>query len=223
MKQNSRAFVGFPCLAVGAIMLAFFAFTSSSRADVETVVNNLGSSGTYVSGFPLGQVFTMSSTAGELNSLTLQMYANPPGGAEIDLYTVSSGQPNSLLSVLGSITTSVTGNGQNLAVVLTSFPNLTADTQYAIVVQSPSSGLLAWDQVNNTSSGGTGSALGGQYYESGGVWYLRSDVNSFQMELQTTPVPEVPATGLVMGIGVLAIAVGNILRRKLRPAVSSIA
>lgn len=216
MKKNLGMFFGLSRCGMGAVLLGLCAFTPVSRAAV--VVNNTGGNSSYTGGVPLGEVFTMSGTSGDLTSLTLQLFSSAGGVAEVDLYSVILGAPSSELYVLGNVSP---GTGNNQIVAVSSLNNvlLNANATYAIVLQAPSSGSMAWDAISGTVSGGTGPALGGEYYQSGGVWYSSNPSASFQMNLQTTAVPEVPMTGVVMGFGALAIALG----RKLRLAVSNIA
>ena len=129
--------------------------------------------------------------------------------------------PNSLITSLGTVSGGTTGDGQLIAVSSLVNQALTANTEYAIVMQT-STGTVSWDNTPSAASGGTGT-LGLAYFYNGNSWGTVPDNNYFQMNLQTTPVPEVPMTGVVMGFGALAIAVGHTLRRKFRPAVSNIA
>jgi hypothetical protein len=143
------------------------------------------------------------------------------GTAAVDLFNVSGVAPTTLAAVLGSVTTTSAGNPVTIAVNLTSNPLFTAGGSYAIALAYPAtpSASLSWDYTTTAGSGGTGS-LGGLYYSfnSGSTWTAYGG-GALQMNLQTTPVPEVPMTGMVMGFGALAIALG----RKLRLAVSNIA
>ena len=95
MKKNLGMYFGLPCCGAGAVLLALCAFTTVSRADV--IVNNTGGNSSYTGGVPLGQVFTMSGTGGNLTSLTLQLFSSAGGVAEVDLYNIASGAPNSLV------------------------------------------------------------------------------------------------------------------------------
>ena len=221
MKQNLGTYFLTPRRVAGAVMLALFAFIPVSQAQ-DVIVNNTGASVLSVSGTPFAQVFTMSGTSGTISSLTLELNSTGGGTATVSLYSVSSGTPTSLLYNLGTVTAGTSGNNQLIAVSSLNNVSLSAGTQYAIAMQYPSSGSIGWDAVTSTASGGDAPSLGGQYLEIGSVWFLYNQNNSFQMDLQTTPVPEVPVTGAVMGFGALAIALGHTLRRKLGAAVSSI-
>jgi hypothetical protein len=218
MKKNSGLFFGLPCWKVGTVLLVFCAFTTVSRADV--VVDNTGTSAFSYSGLPLAQVFTMSGTSGNLSSLTLELNVLTAGSAEVDLYSVTAGHvPNSLIASLGTVSGGTFGDGQLIAVSSLFNQALTANTEYAIVLQPSSPGVVEWDNISSAASGGTG-ALGLAYFNSSG-WSTVPDGNYFQMNLQTTPVPEVPITGVVMGFGALAIALVHTLRCKLHPAFHS--
>ena len=220
MKKNLGMFFGLSRCGAGAILLGLCAFTPVSRAAV--IVNNTGNPSTTLSGATVAQVFTMSGTSGNLSSLALTLDINSAGTAAVDLFNVDGGgAPTTLAAVLGSVTTTSAGNPVTVAVNLTSNPLFTAGGSYAIALAYPAipSASLSWDYTTTAGSGGTGS-LGGLYYSfnSGSTWTAYGG-GALQMNLQTTPVPEVPMTGVVMGFGALAIALG----RKLRLAVSNIA
>ena len=216
MKKNLGTFFGLPRCGVGAVVMALCALGPVSRADV--IINNLGDTpaGGMNGALTLAQVFTMSGISGNIGSLTLDLSVNPSysGSAEVDLYSVSGSAPGSLVANFGTVNV---GSSGNIAVSLIGYPLLSSGSSYAIVLQ-PSTAATAWEYTTTAGSGGSGS-LGGLYYEVGGNWYQYTSGNYLQMSLSTTPVPEVPMTGLVMGFGTLAIALG----RKFRMAVSSVA
>jgi hypothetical protein len=221
MKKNLGMTFGLSRWGVGAVLLALCAFTSASRADV--IVDNTGNAhnpGDFVVGQPFGEVFTMSGTSGNLSSLTLVFDSSSTGSADVQVYNTSGGAPSTSLYDLGNITLS--GNTLTTA-NFGSSDLLTAGVEYAIVLQSSS---MAWDytldSTGSTGPGGAGSGLAYNFYAS--EWnQLTPGNNYFQMNLLTTPVPEIPITGTLMGFGALAIAFGCTLRRKLHSAVSSIA
>jgi len=223
MKNNLGMFCGLLRLGLGATVLVFCAFTPVSRADV--IVNNMGDarfSNYDSSSAEIAQVFTMSGTSGNLSSLTLSLDSTLGGTANVYLFTTSSGAPTGAATILGTVTAGTSGNRQSISVSSLNGVTLTAGSSYAIALAQNST--VRWDNTLTTGSGGTGS-LGAIYTSgnSGATWAFNSGVVFMQMNLQITPVPEVPMTGAVMGFGVLAIAVGGTLRRKLKPAVSSIA
>jgi len=217
MKKNFGMFFGLPRWDVGAVVLALCALTPVSRAGV--IINNTGSNfsffhGADPGGDPLAQVFTMSGTS--FDSLILQLQSTAGGSASVDLYNVNgSDVPTTLLQHLGTVTTGTSGDGQLLSVGSFSVSGLTSGNQYAIVLQVPTSGSLAWDVIDSA-----GSLPAPVQYNSGG--WISAPGNYFQMDLELTAVPEVPMTGAVIGFGALAIGLGHTVRRKLRPAVSGI-
>jgi hypothetical protein len=220
MKKNFGMFILAPRWGVGAVLLALCAFTPVSRADV--IVDNTGAAtATTVfggTGDQIAQVFTMSGTSGNISSLTLLLDSTTAGThtLNVDLYNVSSGVPTGLATFLGTVTANTTGDRRFISVSsLASGVTLTPGTQYAVALEQ--NGVLQWDYTST-------SGVGPIYYTIGaGPWTAYGSSGNMQMNLQTTPVPEVPVTGVVMGFGALAIAVGGTLRRKLHPAVSSIA
>jgi hypothetical protein len=225
MKKNSGMFFWLPCWRMGAVLLALCAFTPVSRADV-IIDNTSGSFAGSDLGDTYAQVFTMPGYGGTISSLTLVLgfnYTTSP--AEVDLYSFNGSLPGSQIgSALGTVSA---GSSGNVTVGLTSFPVLSSGVSYAIVLQNPSSGFIAWNFTADPSANTGDGTLGGQYSsgDNGVSWGLivNSSGDYFQMSLQTSPVPEVPMTGAVMGFGVLSIAMCHTLRRKIRPAVSSIA
>jgi hypothetical protein len=221
MKKNLGIFNLASRCSVGAVLLAFCAFAPVSRADVivdntsaTTLTTIFGSTGQQVA-----QVFTMSGTSGNISSLALLLDSTTAGTytLNVDLYATSSGAPTGLATFLGTVTASTTGDRQLISVSsLTSGVTLTPGTQYAVALEQ--NGVLQWDYTAT-------SGVGPIYYSlnAGSSWTAYGASGNMQMNLQTTPVPEVPVTGVVMGFGALAIALGHTLRRKLRPSVSSIA
>ncbi len=215
MKKNLGMFFGLSRWGAGAVILALCAFTPASRADI-TVVDNTGDTlaGNTASGLTFAQVFTMGS-GGTISSLTLTLTGS--GSSEVYIYAASAGNPptstyngaGNAMFTLGSVSaSSPTLTGLN--------DSLSAGT-YAIVLAANGSG---WD-ITSSSSVVTqnGSSIGTLYYDNSGTWTV-SGSDFAQMNLAA--VPEVPRTGMIMGFGGLAIAVGGTLSRKLRPAVSSI-
>jgi len=220
MKKNLGTFFGLSRCGVGAVLLGLCAFTPVSRADV--IINNMPPGETTlapISGATVGQVFTMSSPngSGTLSSLTLELYSTSGGIVNVDLYNAPSGAPTGSAILLGTVTAGTSGN-QAIGVSSLNHYSLAVGTQYAIVLEQ--SGSVSWDFTSSTASLGYGT-LGTIYtsVNSGVTWGAYGGSGGMQMNLQTTPVPEVPMTGVVMGFGALAIALG----RKLRPNVSSIA
>lgn len=222
MKKTFGMICGAPFRSAGVALLFLFTYVPLSRAEV--IINNTGDSlGSYVlktGNPPLAQVFTMSGTSGNLSSLTVELRVYGAGSVNIDLYSAASGgAPISLLSALGTVSSATIGD-QSFTLSLQNNPLLTAGGTYAIVLETPTSGQFGWQATATSASGGTGT-LGDNYYYSGGSWSVASAGYYWQMNLQTTPIPEVPITGAVMGFGALALAVGRTLHRKHRSAAST--
>ena len=219
MKKNSGMFFGLPCWRVGAVLLVLCAFHQVSRADI--IVDNTGyDSGSSPGAAQTAQVFTMGSSDGNISSLTLVFNTmHSTGSEDVQVWNATSGgPPTSSLYDLGNI--SFSGNA---AITITIDPSsnpllLSANGTYAIVIGATGPTGLQWDYSSNSGTpGGTGQFGGG--YLNFGDW-IPTGGNPFVMNLQTSPVPEVPTTGAVMGFGALAIALGHTLRRKLRSTVS---
>jgi hypothetical protein len=226
MKKNLVAFFGLSRWGVGAVALALCAFTPASRADVD-LLNNLpgaGGAGTYTTqssyvqgGGSLAQQFKVASAA-NISSVTLSLVVSVADSASVYLYdvTTGSGLPLGLTggTLLGSVNqSSFSITGLNVAVN-------NSDT-YAIILGPDVNGHMSWNATANSGNTVAGATVNGGYYNNGLGWTAESGPVNFQMEI--TAVPEVPMTGAVMGFGVLAVAVCGGLRRKLRPAVSSVA
>jgi hypothetical protein len=168
---------------------------------------------------PLAEVFTMSGNAGYISSLTMSMNVSTPSASwEVDLYNTSSGAPNVKIAQLGTITDGTIGTLNNVL--------LAASTQYAIVLQNPGSSLaMQWNYTTSTDPGtgvgANGTVQYGYYTDNDGSTWNRATFTdqesmshfvNYQMELETSPVPEVPFTGLVFGLGAIAIAAGSKIR-----------
>jgi hypothetical protein len=227
MKSNLGTFFGLSCWCMGAVVLALCAFTPASRADV--IVNNTGTPFASFNGnVQYAQAFTMPGTIGDpsslISSLALELNVSVIGSENVYLYSVNGSHvPTGTGTLLGTVNPGSTGDG--LVTPVISLPgniSLAAGTSYAIALNT--SGTIAWDVSSSSTSGGTGTLLGNyNSLNNGSTWSTGPGGFYLQMDLNATPVPEVPMTGMVMGFGVLAVAVGGTLRRKLRPAVSSIA
>jgi hypothetical protein len=224
MKKNSGLFFGLLCWKVGTVLLVLGAFTTVSRADV--IVDNTGYGTSLGSGFAVAEVFSTGSGSGAISGLSLELDASSSGSAEVYLFDSSL---TTQLADLGSVNAPVSttlvgvtpGSGWGY--------DLSSGSTYAIVLGTSASATTASSVVWNYSTGtpgqnsngsATGSFIGPQIFF--GEW-TGNGIHDNQMSLQTTPVPEVPITGIVMSFGALAIALGHTLRRKLRPTVSSIA
>lgn len=214
MKKNLGTFWGSPRLGVGAVIIGLWALTVASRADI-VVVDNTTVPGTtpYQQLYQQAQVFTMGANE-DLSKLTLVLSGT--GSRDVQIWNWASGAPTTMVlnGDLGNISQAV--NTVSAAGV-----SLTGGNTYAVVLGLTGANTLGWGYVASTAySSGDGSSLpsgGGLYYNNSG-WTPVSG-NNFRMSL--TAVPEVPITGIFMGIGALAIAAGHSLRRKFRPSLSN--
>ena len=228
MKKNSGLFFGLPCWRMGAVLLVLCAFTPVSRADLINNLSKSDGSGTYATASRTDtgivgeweQVFIMPAASGtfSISSLTLELYSSSTGQGNVELYSVTGSGGSAVFTDQGSIgSVSVVSSGDWQQILVNpGSATLNGNSQEYAVGLTTTSGQISWDFTTVTGSGG-GGTLGDQYNEQ----YDYND-NHFQMGLVVTPVPEVPMTGLVIGFGALAIALGHTLRRKTRPTVSSI-
>jgi hypothetical protein len=214
-------------LGAGVALLALGMFAPLSRASVDiNVIDNLHN--TPVNSLTeneYGQTFT-TTTGGLLDGVALTL-ANA-GDANIYLLTGTYSGAYTL-TLLGSISSSQ-GSGVVGINTLVNTPYLSDNTTYGLVVDMTSS-TLAWNYQTGTDPG-TGFNPTGTLDErivfgggSPGSPFNTVDTNpgdnSFLFGISVL-VPEVPMTGLVMGFGVLGMAVSGTLLRKFRPAISRI-
>lgn len=229
MKENPGKLFSAPRIGVGMLALALCAFAPASHAGV--VINDInsgdtGGSDSYnntsnpgPSADYIGQVFTMDGSGGYLSSVTLAL----SGGsgtptAHVYVYNTSSGAPTgSYLYDLGAISASA----NTLTIANPTLDPLSASTTYAIVLDTSADQSLAWAwrSTQFPASGGSGS-LGNPYWQQIGAWNATGSGYPYQMNVQA--VPEVPMTGLLMGLGALGIAMGGILRGRLHRAFANI-
>jgi len=203
-------------LEVGIVFSLLIAFTPISHAN--TILDNLSDTipGSLTPNNALAQVFTMPSYSGDLSQLELKLDPQFVASESVNVYldTTTSGAPTSGLgTLLGTASSSTSGN-QVITLSLSSQPLLSAGISYAIVIKQET-GQVFWDYTTAGGSGGDGT-LGGIYSSltSGSSWSSADSGDFVLMDLEVTPVPEVPMTGAFMGFCALAIAVGHRLRRK---------
>jgi len=226
MKKNLLSFHLVSSLGLASILAAVFASTSSTHA--QNIIDNLPfySNDTFGSSVD-AQVFTMpATTSGDISGVTLALSTGPDGGnGVIDLYSVTSGAPNSLLATLGTISSTSLGSQDINVSLASSSVLLSAGTSYAIVLEN-TSGNLDWNRTEPIGSGGTGSIGDSFYYQSSDATWeniqavpiFGSDI--FQMEVTTvTPVPE-PATVITGALVLLPFGLSTVrqLRKKLQAA-----
>ncbi len=88
--------------------------------------------------------------------------------------------------------------------------NLAANTVYGIQITGTTSIGWDWTSSSATANGSSGSITGYAWGNSGGDY----SKGVAYAELAVSVVPEVPMTGMFMGLGALFIVVSHRLRRK---------
>ena len=187
-------------LGTGAACLALLVCASTANATV--IIDNTGAATAGIENNTAAQEFTMQTANGLLSSVTLSLVAG--GSGTVSVYTTSGGAIGAQLYSLGAI------SGGGLQTISGGNNLLIGGTVYAIVLQNVVNGwnfTTAAATVNSGASMNTGMFIGPTFAGPIGGDFL-------QMSLNVSPVPEVPVTGAVMGFGVLAVAIGTHMRRK---------
>jgi len=235
MSNDFGVVIGLRRLSVGVILLALFAFTSATSASV-SIVNDLtaaksGYANTYNAGTERAQVIS-TTVGGDIDNITLVLNVVKAAGEnqKMNVYVdtvANNGKPVSGLGTLiGTVTTTTSQTGiQQFNVNVTDNDyKLIAGDSYAIVVDIGASEMytsggnsyydVGWEFANNGSaSTGSGAFESNGSYNGSGVSWNQDTGEQRMMEVDV--VPEVSMTGVVMGIGAMAIAAGHTLRRKL--------
>jgi hypothetical protein len=214
MKKNLGMFFGLSRCGVGAVLLGLCAFTPISRAAITFLDNTSDpNNGNTTTTYTYADVFTMGA-AGYLNSLTLTLSGSL--SSAVYVYAATSGNPpTSSYNGAGNALFSL-GTVSGSSPVILSLNDYLAAGTYAIVLASSGS---SWSlTASGAATTQNGSSFGGLYYNNTGTWAPTAGIGQMNL-VGVTAVPEVPMTGMVMGFGALAIALG----RKFRTAVSSIA
>ena len=204
-------------LGMGAALLALCACAPASRAAI-IVDNTADTSGGHTGGTQqIIQDFT-TTVSGKINLVTLNLSSTVGGSLNVFLYSgqATSTSAGTLVGQLGTLTLG-TGGDQSLSLSgasLTGF-NLTSGTVYGIKISvNPN---IGWQFTTSatTAAGSNGSFDAHAWGDSGsgGVTWTQPSPGAYGI-MAVSVVPEVPYTGLAMGIGALAIAAGHTLRRK---------
>lgn len=132
---------------------------------------------------------------------------------EVYLYsgTPSGTSPGTLVGPLGTLAVG-TGGVQLLTLSGASLTteNLAANTVYGIQITGTTSIGWDWTSSSATANGSSGSITGFAWGNSSGNYSQGVGYT----ELAVSVVPEVPMTGMFMGLGALVVVVGHTLRRK---------
>ena len=192
---------------VGAIFLAAFGFGMTASAGI--IVGNLGQTtvGSYNANVYIEETFTPSQNT-TLGSVTLNLNYSAAASGTVNLYELTGGL--TLVGGLGTVSSSSSGTANDTIGGLSAV--LVSGNEYIVQLVSTTSDIT-WNYTsgNSTASGSTG-AFDTLFYNRAS----NSDhSDTFKMELDA--VPEIPQTGLVMGLGALAICGLDRLRRN-RPA-----
>jgi len=221
MKRNWRAFFGVPRLGVGAALLAFFAVTTVSRADI-AIVNDLGDTITGEAGTtarPYKAQDFSTTVSGQISSVILDLNFNAAAvtaGSTLDvyIYNATGSGPTGSGSLLGTITATTSGAHQYSVNGLQVY-SLTAGQDYAIAVDIALAGspTVAWEYAASGAAnapGAKGSFLNAyNMTNSTEGWVLQTG----QQREMAIAVPE-PMTGAILGLSALAIAASHTLRRR---------
>ena len=209
MQKKSISVHGVARWGMGAALLALIACTPVTRAGI-ILDNTADATSTYTT-FSGAQVFTMTTSDGNLTSLTLSLGGT--GSGNVYIYNTSGGAPTTPLYDLGIITTAF----NTITIVNPANFFLNGGGTYAVALKT--SAGMGWNYTTDpTVVTAGGASLGGLYLNNGpglNGSFTGYGGNYFQMSVSVTPVPEVPVTGVAMGFGVLAVALGNTLRRKI--------
>ena len=205
MKNNLKNIFGLTSIGAAAAVLGFLACASTSHAAV--ILNNLSDTPVGPLAGGAAQEFGMTTVSGTLTSITLSLAGAGTGNVFVYDTTGAGGSPGGQLYSLGTISAgSSTISGLN--------DLLAGGVTYAIVLNANGTGL-GWNYTSDptvTAAGGASLPATRFYTGSGPFGGPFGDYG--QMSMSVTPVPEVPITGAVMGFGVLAVAMGTAIRRK---------
>jgi hypothetical protein len=207
MKNNLKNIFGLTSIGAAAAVLGFLACASTSHAAV--ILNNQTDTPVGPLAGGAAQEFVMTTVSGTLTSITLSLSGAGIGNVFVYDTTGAGGSPGSSLYSLGTISAgSSTISGLN--------DLLAGGVTYAIVLNANAT-ALAWSYTSDSTVVATGGASlpATRFYTGSGPTFGGPFGDYGQMSISVTPVPEVPITGAVMGFGVLAVAMGTTLRRKL--------
>jgi len=211
MKKNVSG--GWPLsVSVGAIFLAVFYFRINASAGL--IVGNLSQTvaGNYNANGYVEETFTPNLNT-TLGSVTMNLNYSAAASGTISLYQLTPGL--AFVATLGTVSSSTSGTA-NYTISGLSEALISGD-QYIIQLASGNSDI-SWNYVSghSTSSGSIGT-FDGIFYNNAS---LNDPNNSFAMELDA--VPEVPMTGIAMGLGAVAICGFDLLRRKKTAAIAGV-
>jgi hypothetical protein len=197
-------------------------FTASSGGEISSLSLVLNFNATAVAAINSGSSFNIYLfNAADATSKPGQPVGSP---SPIVLATVTSTETGLGVSGTGTLVSGVQTFTFSLANDDLSSATLTQGSEYAVAIDVTSLGVtgangnVSWQYISNPSyTGNPGNFLGDYAGASptATVWGYQS---TQQRQMEVDVVPEVPMTGMVIGIGALCLAGGYTLRRKLCPA-----
>ena len=240
MRKNLKLNFLVPIWIVGSACLALCGFTSTSRADV-IVADNLDGNTNIISNYTSGgtefkaQMFMTGTEGGDISFLDLYLTVAIASGTptmNVYVYDVTGGGiSSSSVDLLGTVTLAPS-SGQTFGVDIENNINLSANTEYAIAIDTTvnsGSGTVGWAYFNKnvtginftgdgtmptaTNPGVTGN--NGDYNVGGsnGNNINWSILNQQERLMDIGVVPE-PNTSAIIGVGALCIVAGRTLRRR---------
>jgi hypothetical protein len=198
-------------VGVATVLLVLGASMVAVHADV--IVNDLGTANAHTPQYPgspavFYEIFN-TTESGNISAIELQLDSTASGSVTVNLYNATGTTLGSEVGTLGTISVG-TGDNQQLSITsLTSYP-LTAGDNYAIEYSSTPTITSDLSSSPSTVGGSEGSYVA--FFRNGndiGTTYTMRD------DVEIAAAPETPMTGAFMGFGALAVAGGNMVRRKL--------
>ena len=231
---------GVSCVGISAAVLVLLASAAVSRAGIVIVSNssnykNNGSTAHNSNAFK-AESFDTGNIGGPISfsqiQITLGLNFTGVNSANVYLYTANAG--SGLPATSGILIGTVSGTGYGLDTVTFNSTglaqSLAANSAYAIVIDtsgtggiSATGGAVGWEYAGYSSTPTPTTSGIGTFFDPGAWDYVSktgwantaSGVTNQLRILDIEEVPEVPMTGVAMGLGALAIAASHTLRRKL--------
>lgn len=149
----------------------------------------------------LAQTFTASRDY-TLQAVGLFISAfTPPLNTSGGIYSVSGGEPNSLLKSFTATATQNDGNAKEETIVLDSPLDLSNGVQYAIVLNTPATDFFRW-YARLTGNSSYPDGVGLRLVVSSGLWVALQDDEDFHFRtfssFSLTPTPGNTATGVAL-------------------------